>query len=55
MIADLEGANNIEMHHVPEAINHRAFERKLFGPIRLALRGVDTANGSDLQGRTGRF
>ena len=30
-IADLEGASNIEMHHVAEAINYRAFDRKLFG------------------------
>ncbi len=30
-IADLEGAANIEMHHVAEAINYRAFDRKLFG------------------------
>lgn len=30
-IADLEGAGNIEMHHVAEAINYRAFDRKLFG------------------------
>ena len=30
-IADLEGANTIEMHHVAEAINYRAFDRKLFG------------------------
>jgi len=30
-IADLEGAQNIEMHHVAEAINYRAFDRKLFG------------------------
>jgi len=30
-IADLEGARNIEMHHVAEAINYRAFDRKLFG------------------------
>lgn len=31
IIADLEGAQNIEMHHVTEAINYRAFDRKLFG------------------------
>lgn len=30
-IADLEGAGNIEMHHSAEAINSRAFDRKLFG------------------------
>ncbi len=30
-IADLEGAQSIEMHHVAEAINYRAFDRKLFG------------------------
>jgi len=30
-IADLEGAQNVEMHHVAEAINYRAFDRKLFG------------------------
>ncbi len=30
-IADLEGAQQIEMHHVAEAINYRAFDRKLFG------------------------
>jgi len=30
-IADLEGTQNIEMHHVAEAINYRAFDRKLFG------------------------
>jgi len=28
-IADLEGAQDIEMHHVAEAINYRAFDRKL--------------------------
>jgi magnesium chelatase family protein len=30
-IADLEDAGNIEMHHVAEAINYRAFDWKLFG------------------------
>ncbi len=30
-IADLEDAPQIEMHHVAEAINYRAFDRKLFG------------------------
>ena len=30
-IADLEGTQNIELHHVAEAINYRAFDRKLFG------------------------
>ncbi|BCM88395.1 competence protein ComM [Abditibacteriota bacterium] len=30
-IADLEEAAKIEMHHVAEAINYRAFDRKLFG------------------------
>ena len=30
-IADLEDAQNIELHHVAEAINYRAFDRKLFG------------------------
>jgi magnesium chelatase family protein len=30
-IADLEGAQNVEMHHVAEAINYRSFDRKLFG------------------------
>jgi magnesium chelatase family protein len=30
-IADQEDAGNIEMHDVAEAINYRAFDRKLFG------------------------
>jgi predicted ATPase with chaperone activity len=30
-IAGLEEAACIEMHHVAEAINYRAFDRKLFG------------------------
>ena len=30
-IADLDDAQSIEMHHVAEAINYRAFDRKLFG------------------------
>ncbi|PQV64508.1 magnesium chelatase family protein [Abditibacterium utsteinense] len=30
-IADLEDAQNIELQHVAEAINYRAFDRKLFG------------------------
>jgi len=30
-VPDLEGAQSIEMHHVAEAINYRAFDRKLFG------------------------
>lgn len=30
-IADLEGAANVEMHQVAEALNYRAFDRKLFG------------------------
>ena len=30
-LADREGAERIEMHHVAEAINCRAFDRKLFG------------------------
>ncbi len=31
MIADLEDAPQIEMHHVAEAINYRALDWKLFG------------------------
>ena len=30
-IADLEDAKKIEIHHVAEAINYRAWNRKLFG------------------------
>jgi magnesium chelatase family protein len=30
-IADIEEAQCIEMHHVAEATNYRAFDRKLFG------------------------
>ena len=30
-IADLEDAERIELDHVAEAINYRAFDRKLFG------------------------
>jgi magnesium chelatase family protein len=30
-IADLESCEKVEMHHVAEAINYRAFDRKLFG------------------------
>ena len=30
-IADMEDAENIEIHHIVEAINYCAFDRKLFG------------------------
>jgi len=30
-IADMDGAQNIEMHAVAEATNYRAFDRKRFG------------------------
>ncbi|BCM93826.1 hypothetical protein IAD21_05717 [Abditibacteriota bacterium] len=30
-ITDLEEVEKIEMHHVAEAINYRAFDGKLFG------------------------
>jgi predicted ATPase with chaperone activity len=30
-IADLESCEKVEMHHVVEAINYRAFDQKLFG------------------------
>ncbi len=31
MIADLEDGEKIEMHHMVEAMNYRALDRKLFG------------------------
>jgi magnesium chelatase family protein len=30
-IAELDACEKIELHHVAEAINYRAFDRKLFG------------------------